>query len=65
MKELDLLMTNYLEHSYPDASAQDRQAFESILQLPDPELYDLILGRNVSSDQDIARVIAILRDSLT
>jgi antitoxin CptB len=65
MKELDLLFNNYLEHSYPVASTADKQAFESILQMPDPELYDMILGRYQSEEKDIAHVINILRESLT
>lgn len=65
MKELDLLLENYFEHSYPGAPAVDQQAFRSILQMPDPELNDLILGRIESGDKDIARVIKILRNSLT
>jgi len=65
MKELDLLLKNYLEHSYPGAPAADQQAFESILQMPDPELYDLILGRTQSDKKDVVRLIKILRDSQT
>lgn len=64
MKELDLLLRNYIEYSYPAAPAADQQAFESILQMPDPELYDLILGRTESGNKNVARVIKILRDSL-
>ncbi len=65
MKELDLLLEGYIEHSYLNATEADQQAFKSILQLPDPELNDLILGRTESSDKDIGRVIEILRDSLS
>ena len=65
MKELDLLLNKYIEHSYTDSPAADQQAFEAILQMQDPELYDLILGRNESGDTDVDRVIKILRDSLT
>ena len=64
MKELDLLLQNYLELSYPTASAADQKAFESILQLPDPELYDLILGRCAGSDPAIDRVVDSLRESI-
>jgi antitoxin CptB len=65
MKELDLLMQKYLDHSYPGASQADQQAFEAILQMQDPQLYDMILGRFESEDKDIARVIGILRQSLS
>ncbi len=64
MKELDLLLNHYLERFYPSATTSDQQAFRSILEMPDPELNDLILGRTVSGNQDIARVIIILQDSL-
>lgn len=65
MKELDLLLKKYIEHSYTEAPVADQLAFKSILQMQDPELYDLILGRTESADADIARLIKILRDSLT
>ena len=65
MKELDLLLVNYLEHRYADASAADQKAFESILQMPDPELNDLILERSQIDDQDIMRVIRLLRDDFS
>ena len=65
MKELDLLVTSYFEHHYPNSSKAEQQAFKSILEMPDPELNDLILGRNQSNDEDIARVISNLRNSLS
>ena len=65
MKELDLLLSNYLEQRYPDAPTAEKQAFKLILQMPDPELYDLILRRSESDDKDIAAVIQILHDSLS
>lgn len=64
MKELDLLLENYFEHDYMSATAEDQQAFKAILQMPDPELNDLILGRFISEDQDMARVIERLRQSI-
>ena len=63
MKEMDLLMVRYLEDVYPSASSAEQQAFESILQMQDPELYDLILGRTISSDSTIAHVIEVLRQN--
>ena len=65
MKELDLLMQNYLDHRYPSASDSEQQAFKSILQMPDPELYDLVLRRADSEHEEINRVIAELRTILS
>lgn len=64
MKELDLLMLNYLEQSYSAAPPTEQNAFKSILQMPDPELYDLILGRYESDDAEINKVIVLLRNRL-
>lgn len=65
MKELDLLMRSYLDHCYSSASEADQNAFKLILQMPDPELYDLILDRKASDDSDINRVIVALRERLS
>ncbi len=64
MKELDVLMTSYLEHRYPEAPVAEQQAFESLLQMPDPDLYSLVLGRIDSDDKEIVRVVEILRETL-
>jgi antitoxin CptB len=64
MKELDLLLTRYFEDNYPAATEADRQAFRAILEMPDPELNDLILGRMQSGEDNVARVISDLRATL-
>lgn len=65
MKELDLLLTRYLDNQYVDASEDDQQAFEILLQMPDPELYDLILGRTMSQDAVVAALVSRLQASLS
>ena len=56
MKELDVVMTGYLERYYRDASNQEQGQFRALLAMPDPELYDLLLGRSRSynSGSDMA-----------
>lgn len=56
-KELDVLMMGFLHGRYPSASARLQRAFERLLELPDPELYALLIGREQSTDRDIADVI--------
>ena len=41
-KELDVLTTRYLDSFYPDASKVEQQAFEHMLTLQDPILYDIL-----------------------
>ena len=43
-KELDVLMTTYLQDSYDTATDAEKAGFFALLQLEDTELYDLFLG---------------------
>ena len=61
MKELDVVLTRYLEHSYETASADDQACFRELLNLPDPELYNLLLGREGTSDPERQRFLERLR----
>jgi antitoxin CptB len=56
-KELDVLMQRFLNNYYQTASEDLQHAFERMLEMQDPELYDLIVGRKGSGDQSINQVI--------
>jgi succinate dehydrogenase flavin-adding protein (antitoxin of CptAB toxin-antitoxin module) len=61
MKELDVVLESYLTSHYASAPIQDREAFEALIELPDPELLYQLTGRSPSATQAQARVIEILR----
>ena len=65
MKELDQLLTGYLDDGYDAAPEADKAAFQAILELPDPELVGYLLQRKEPGSEIIARGIDILlgRDS--
>jgi antitoxin CptB len=65
MRELDVLLERYLRERYPSAPATEQQAFEALLDLPDPELFALLLRRQVPADAHWSHVIAKLTDSDT
>jgi len=56
-KELDVLMQKFLNNYYQSASEDLQHAFERMLDMQDPELYDLLVGRQDSGDQNIHKVI--------
>ncbi len=56
-KELDVLMQRFLNNYYQTSSTDLQNAFERMLDMQDPELYDLIVGRQDSGDQSINQVI--------
>ena len=61
MRELDVLMTRYLERDFPAASSGERDAFVRLLGLQDPELAAYLLAGEPSSDASLAAVIARIR----
>ena len=63
MKELDELLLAYLPH-YPDAPAAERAAFETLLELPDPDLYQLMLATAAASDPSLESLLERLRRGL-
>ena len=58
MRELDLLLERYLSRSWPTADLARRAAFAALLELPDPELADLCLGRAAARDPLLAALVA-------
>jgi antitoxin CptB len=45
MKELDVLLTRYVEEQFRRAPAAHQEAFRALLEAPDPEIYGYLLGR--------------------
>lgn len=44
MKELDVLLTRYLEQAWDDASTSEKEKFEQLLGQADPLLYSWFIG---------------------
>ena len=61
MKELDVVLSRYLEQYYVTADSDQQQQFENLLALPDPELYSLLLGRSDTQDPELRRLLLFLR----
>jgi antitoxin CptB len=57
MRELDVLLLRYLEGHYPGATAADKEAFEALLELPDPELLGYLLYGREPESAALARIV--------
>jgi antitoxin CptB len=60
MKELDVVMTGYLDNYYTQASLSDQQSFKDLLDMPDPDLFSLLVGRDKASDENVAALVQFL-----
>jgi antitoxin CptB len=61
-RELDLVLTRYLDHRFASASADEQRAFEKLLEMPDPTLWNFLFFTG-SSDRGSpeGRVLAELK----
>jgi len=57
MRELEFLLARYLDSDYPRAPAVEQAAFARLLELQDPVLWGLLLGREQASDPELAHVV--------
>ena len=63
MLELDELLEGFLNKTYSNMSAIQKQTFEDVLELPDQLLFDYLLGQTKPIDTDVADVIQQIRHS--
>ena len=61
MRELDELLTNYLQNNYGQASKSEKNAFRQLLALPNPDLVDYLLENKNHDDSKIADAIEKIR----
>jgi antitoxin CptB len=61
MRELDELLTNYLQSSYGQAPKSEKDAFRQLLALSNPDLIDYLLENQEHDDSQIAGAIEKIR----
>ena len=64
MKELDVVMTGYLENHYLQASQADQESFRLLLDMQDPDLFALLVGRDSSNDPNIVKMVLFLKSTI-
>jgi succinate dehydrogenase flavin-adding protein (antitoxin of CptAB toxin-antitoxin module) len=57
MRELDELLTRYLDQQYSGAPPAQQSAFRDLLESPDPLIYAYFLGRQEPSDPTLSLVL--------
>ena len=57
MRELDVILERFARRELPGASAQQRHTITRMLELPDPELVDYLLGQAIPPDPELATLV--------
>jgi len=57
MKELDLLLTRYVEEHYRGAPSAQQEAFRALLDAPDPVIYAYCLGGERPASPPLSAVV--------
>ena len=60
-KEMDWLLGKFAAAQLADAGAADLSFWEDLVLVPDPQLYDWIMGAAVTNDPRIATVVGAIR----
>jgi len=64
MKELDVLLSRFLESGYPTLDEGGQRGFARLLERQDPEIYALLTGRAETDDPEIDCVVQRIRSDV-
>lgn len=62
MKELDVLLEGFLRDEYDALDGHLRAAFLRLMNLEDPDLYGILMGKQPAPDLECADVVERLRN---
>lgn len=60
MRELDVLLTRYLDDKYAQAPLALQQAFCGLLEQEDDQLWDWLLGRSVPASSELQAIVRLV-----
>ncbi|MDH5218114.1 MAG: succinate dehydrogenase assembly factor 2 [Gammaproteobacteria bacterium] len=63
MLELDILMGDFFDNHYDDLNVEDQKIFQRLLEYPDQDLHAFFLGNETPQDEQLVRVIDIIRSA--
>ena len=61
--ELDIILQHFMDRYYTQLDEQGLEQFERLLTLPDNDLLDLIMARQVTTDDNLQQVLELLQKS--
>jgi antitoxin CptB len=64
MRELDEILGLYLDTAYAGLAESDRACFSRLLEYPDTLLLEVLMGRMIPTDTDVAQLVHNIRNSV-
>lgn len=64
IREMDILLLGYLENHYDDASTEEQNIFEELLEETDLDILSWVMERT-SPDEKYIKLITFIRESAT
>ena len=64
MLELDILLNSFLDEKYQQLSMEEKNQFKNLLDYPDQTLFDLLMGKMQSSDNNVVLLISKVNEKL-
>ena len=61
MRELDLCLQDYLDNNYAQASVQQQVDFARLLDYPDQDLFDWLMGHTQPADASLLGILEQIR----
>jgi antitoxin CptB len=61
MRELDVMLTRYLDRVWDRASLAERDAFVQLVEMQDPDLFGYLVGRTTPTEESQRAVVACIR----
>lgn len=62
IREMDLLLQRFMECRYDQLSDEDKKAFAELLEQPDLDIMDWIMGRAIPPSDSLLSIIEMIRD---
>ena len=59
--ELDLVLNQFLDSRFNQLTTEQKSALTRLLDLPDNDLWDLVIGRAETADVACAEIVRMLR----
>ena len=64
VKELDVLFTRFVESSYDDLPETEKEAFNKLLDIEDPDILGFMLYNITPNDPDVAKIVEKIHTSV-